>query len=50
VIPDEEMVRAFQETGSNDCFAELFAGYRKVVFSACRGFFADSAAWKSQRR
>jgi len=43
-IPDEEIVRSFQETGSNDCFAELFARHRKRVFSACRGFFADSAA------
>jgi RNA polymerase sigma-70 factor (ECF subfamily) len=43
-IPDEEIVRTFQETGSNDCFAELFARHRKKVFSACRGFFADSAA------
>jgi RNA polymerase sigma factor (sigma-70 family) len=43
-IPDEEVVRTFQETGSNDCFAELFARHRKRVFSACRGFFADSAA------
>ena len=42
-IPDEEIVRTFQETGSNDCFAELFVRYRKKVFSACRGFFADSA-------
>jgi RNA polymerase sigma-70 factor (ECF subfamily) len=43
-IPDEEIVRSFQETGSNDCFAELFVRHRKKVFSACRGFFADSAA------
>jgi RNA polymerase sigma-70 factor (ECF subfamily) len=43
-IPDEELVRTFQETGSNDCFAELFARHRRRVFSACRGFFADSAA------
>jgi RNA polymerase sigma-70 factor (ECF subfamily) len=43
-ISDEEIVRSFQETGSNDCFAELFARHRKKVFSACRGFFADSAA------
>jgi RNA polymerase sigma-70 factor (ECF subfamily) len=43
-IPDEEVVRTFQETGSSDCFAELFARHRKRVFSACRGFFADSAA------
>jgi RNA polymerase sigma-70 factor (ECF subfamily) len=44
VIPDEELVRTFQETGSNDCFAELFDRHRKRVFSACRGFFGDSAA------
>jgi RNA polymerase sigma-70 factor (ECF subfamily) len=44
VIPDEEIVRTFQETRSEDCFAELFARHRKRVFSACRGFFADSAA------
>jgi RNA polymerase sigma-70 factor (ECF subfamily) len=43
-IPDEEIVRTFQETGSNDSFAELFARHRKKVFSACRGFFADSEA------
>ncbi len=43
-VPDEEIVRTFQETGSNDCFAELFARHRKKVFSNCRGFFTDSAA------
>jgi RNA polymerase sigma factor (sigma-70 family) len=43
-IPDEEIVRRFQETGSSDCFAELFARHRKRVYMACRGFFADSAA------
>ena len=43
-IADEEIVRTFQETGSNDCFAELFVRHRKRVFSACRGFFADGAA------
>lgn len=42
-IPDEEIVRRFQETGSSDCFAELFARHRKRVYLACRGFFADSA-------
>jgi RNA polymerase sigma-70 factor (ECF subfamily) len=42
-IPDEELVRLFQETGSSDCFSELFARHRKRVFLACRGFFADSA-------
>jgi RNA polymerase sigma-70 factor, ECF subfamily len=44
VIPDEDIVRAFQETGNSECFAELFAKHRKRVFSACRGFFGDSAA------
>jgi RNA polymerase sigma-70 factor (ECF subfamily) len=44
VISDEEIVRKFQETGSNDWFAELFVRHRKRVFSACRGFFAESAA------
>src|SRR5271157_6077591 len=43
-IPDEEIVRRFQETGSSDCFAELFARHRKRVYMACRDFFADSAA------
>jgi RNA polymerase sigma-70 factor (ECF subfamily) len=43
-IPDEEIVRTFQETGSNDCFTELFMRHRKKVFSSCRGFLADSAA------
>ena len=42
-ISDEELVRRFQESGNSDCFAELFARHRKRVFSACRGFFADSA-------
>jgi RNA polymerase sigma-70 factor (ECF subfamily) len=42
-VPDEEIVRTFQETGSSDCFAELFARYRRKVFLACRGFFTDSA-------
>jgi RNA polymerase sigma-70 factor (ECF subfamily) len=39
--PDEELVRRFQETGSNDHFAELYARYRKRVYMSCRGFFAD---------
>jgi RNA polymerase sigma-70 factor (ECF subfamily) len=43
-IPDEELVRRFQETGSSDCFAELFARHRRRVYMACRGFFADGAA------
>jgi RNA polymerase sigma-70 factor (ECF subfamily) len=43
-IPDEEIVRTFQETGSSDCFAELFARHGKKVFLSCQAFFADSAA------
>ena len=43
VIPDEEIVRSFQESGSNDCFTELFVRHRRRVFSSCRGFFGDSA-------
>ena len=43
-IPDEELVRRFQETGSSDYFAELFTRHRRRVYMACRGFFADGAA------
>ena len=42
-LPDEEVVRTFQETGGDDCFAELFARHRQRVYLACRRFFADSA-------
>jgi RNA polymerase sigma-70 factor (ECF subfamily) len=38
---DDEYVRRFQETGDNECFAELFVRHRKKVFFACRGFFGD---------
>ena len=40
-VPDEEIVRRFQETGDNNCFAELFARHRKNVFYACRAFFSE---------
>lgn len=40
-LPDEEVVRTSQETGGEDCFAELFARHRQKVYSACRRFFAD---------
>ncbi len=43
-VPDEEIVRRFQEAGDNECFAELFARHRRKVFFACRGFFRDGAA------
>lgn len=42
--PDDELVCRFQETGSSDCFAELFARHHQRVFLACRRFFADGAA------
>ena len=38
---DDEYVRKFQETGDNECFAELFVRHRKKVFFACRGFFQE---------
>lgn len=41
---DEELVRCFQETGDNQCFAELFARHRKKIYFGCRGFFSDPAA------
>jgi RNA polymerase sigma factor (sigma-70 family) len=44
VPPDEEIVQRFQQTGDNECFAELFARHRKKVFGACRGFFPDGGA------
>jgi len=43
-IPDEEIVRRFQETGENECFSELFARHRKKIYFACRGFFTDGGA------
>jgi len=44
VLPDGDIVRRFQETGDNACFAELFTRHRQKVFFACRGFFPDVAA------
>jgi RNA polymerase sigma-70 factor (ECF subfamily) len=44
VNSDEDLVRQFQETGSSDCFAELFVRQRRGVFLACRGFFGDRTA------
>ena len=38
---DDNIVRRFQETGDNECFAELFVKYRKSIFAACHGFFSD---------
>lgn len=44
MLPDGDIVRRFQETGDNACFAELFTRHRQKVFFACRGFFPDVAA------
>jgi RNA polymerase sigma-70 factor (ECF subfamily) len=41
-LPDDVLAQSTWEAGDNDCFAELFARYRKRVFCACRGFFPDS--------
>jgi RNA polymerase sigma-70 factor (ECF subfamily) len=44
VLPDEELVRRFRQTGDKACFTELFVRHRKTIFLACRGFFSDSEA------
>lgn len=41
-VPDEVLAQNVWEAGDNDCFAELFARYRKKIFYACLGFFPDS--------
>src|ERR1017187_2424210 len=41
-LPNEELEERAAQAGDNECFAELFARYRKKVFYACRGFFPDS--------
>jgi RNA polymerase sigma-70 factor, ECF subfamily len=41
---DEETVRRYQETGAKDCFAQLFAQYRKPIYFACQRFFSDVSA------
>jgi RNA polymerase sigma-70 factor (ECF subfamily) len=43
-LPDEELAQRAGQAGDNECFAELFARYRKKVFCACRGFFSDGQA------
>src|ERR1035441_1356767 len=43
-LPDEELAERAAQAGDNECFAELFARYRKKVFYAGRGFFPDSQA------
>lgn len=40
---DEELVSRFQRGGDAECFAELFVRYRKRIYVACRGFFADGS-------
>ena len=43
-IPDEELAQRAGAAGDNECFAELFARYRKRVFYSCRGFFLENQA------
>ena len=43
-LADEELAQRAGQVEDNECFAELFARYRKKVFYACRGFFSDSQA------
>lgn len=43
-VPEEEIIRRFQETGDRECFAELFLRNRKRIYGACRGFFGNTAA------
>ena len=40
---DEELVLRFQQTADPQCFAELFARYRRQVYFACKGFFSDGS-------
>ena len=44
LLPDEELVRHFQETLDPAWFAELFSRYRKKVYFACRAFQSDGTA------
>jgi RNA polymerase sigma-70 factor (ECF subfamily) len=41
---DEELALRFKETGDQECFAQLFVRYRKMVFFVCRSFFDDGSA------
>ena len=40
-VPDETLVRRFQETRDSAFFAELFARHRKKVFMACFGILRE---------
>jgi RNA polymerase sigma factor (sigma-70 family) len=42
-ITDEELVSRFQATGDPQYFAELFARHRRLVYCACRRFFAGNS-------
>jgi RNA polymerase sigma-70 factor (ECF subfamily) len=44
VIPDEEVVRLFQQTSDPAWFSELFARHRKKVYFACRAFYSEGCA------
>jgi RNA polymerase sigma factor (sigma-70 family) len=40
-LSDEDLVQRFQESGENECFADLFMRYRKRVFLASRSFLGE---------
>jgi RNA polymerase sigma factor (sigma-70 family) len=42
-IPDEELASRFQATGDPRYFAELFERHHRLVYCACRRFFAESS-------
>jgi RNA polymerase sigma-70 factor, ECF subfamily len=44
LLPDEEIVRHFQETQDPVWFDELFARYQRKVYFACRAFHWDGTA------
>ena len=43
-MSDDELIVRFQQTRDTECFAELFARYRRQVYFACKGFFSDGSA------
>ena len=40
---DEELVRAFRETGDNECFDHLYQRHRRAIFACCLHFLRDPA-------
>ena len=42
LLSDDELAAQFRQTGDSECFAEIFARHRSVVFSACKRFFGNA--------